>query len=90
MLGLFGVRTGQTRHYDAKHADFAPAWKKIIRRLKWVFNGSAVPTAVLIEYNNFTGLGEKLDAEYAKTCDSETHTSQGLAIQYDHIENTDE
>jgi len=90
MLGLFGVRTGQTRHYDEKHADFAPAWQKIIRRLKWVFNGSEVPTAVLIEYNNFTGLGEKLDAEYAKTCPKETHTSQGLAIQYDHIENTDE
>jgi len=100
MLGLFGVRTGQSRHYDEKDAAFTEAWQKIIRRLKWVFNGELVPTAVIIEYNRFKGLGKELtyligkelkDAkEYAKTCPKEAHTTQDLAIQYDHIENTDD
>jgi len=90
MLGCFGVRSGQTSHYKDKIADFNSSWKQIIRRLKWVFGGSAVPRAVMIEYDRFNGLGEDFKpATYAETCEKETHTDMAYNTQFDVIESAD-
>jgi len=87
MLGLFGIKTTTAKkdHWYSDDSDFEDGWKKIARRLYWVFASRKAVVAVLKEYNGFNGNGIDVTASYASTCDSESHTSQDFDVQFDHV-----
>merc|ERR1719378_1977737 len=87
MLGLFGIKTttASTDHWYSDNNDFKLAWKKIARRLFWIFAERKAVAAVLKQYNGFNGNGVNTDETYASTCTKETHTSQAFTVQFDHV-----
>merc|ERR1711973_666850 len=87
MLGLFGIKTttASSDHWYSDNNDFKLAWKKIARRLFWIFAERKAVAAVLKQYNGFNGNGVNTDETYASTCTKETHTSQAFTVQFDHV-----
>ena len=87
MLGLFGIKTttATADHWYSDNNDFEVAWKKIARRLYWIFSDRKAVIAVLKEYNGFNGNGINMTESYASTCKKEKHTSQAFKVQFDHV-----